>query len=208
MIKIAIGVAALAVALGLNWAAYASAHVTDTAWARRDDALAWTLFERIERRDGAWVVPAELRALDGTPQRLVGALFPLPQLTQADGAALGAVLAPPAKYGCCALSCDPRPNLQVLVEFPTPQQVTEPQRCIAEGVLRLHLGDDGGWSLASLEGARITAIDAAIDATIDTTTAALPEAAGEEPEARSPMHQAESPISGVPTAVATRVARP
>lgn len=194
IVKIAIGCAALVVALGLNWATYASAHVTDTAWSRRADALAWSLFERIERRDGAWIVPAELRALDGTSQRLVGALFPLPQLTQADGAALGAVLAPPAKYGCCALSCDPRPNLQVLVEFPTPRPVSGPQRCIVDGVLRLHLGDDGGWSLASLEGARITPIDAPS------------EPDGQQSE--SQRREARSAVPDARGAAGSRVARP
>jgi hypothetical protein len=107
-----------------------------------------------DRPDLAADVPAELRAQEGRRVTLDGVVFVLKGGVDAGGVRW-CVLMPPSRFGCCGISCDPRPELSVHVDCanrPWSSDGRTQVRATVDGVLRCD-GGSGSWCLWSLEDA-------------------------------------------------------
>jgi hypothetical protein len=143
----------LIVICGINYAAWLSVAARPLP-ERQPGELAWNAFAGISGTDGAWKIPAELRAHHGQAITITGVLVPHPAL-RSGNRLLGALFAPPAKFSCCGLSCDPRPAVTMLVEFASPIPDPGNQRLARiRGVLAAD-GSAIGWAATSLSAATV-----------------------------------------------------
>ncbi len=144
--------AALCIAAA-NWGALRSVASPAAAAIYDSSTDLWRRLEGIAARPDGWSFPAELTALEGATVELTGVLFPLPQLST-DGRLGGALLAPPARFHCCGLACDPRPQLQVFV-IPAGAVPAFAERRLARVSGRLHLQRRPGSAASDITAARI-----------------------------------------------------
>ncbi|GDY14783.1 hypothetical protein LBMAG53_36610 [Planctomycetota bacterium] len=143
----------LIVVVGINYAAWLSV-ATRPLPKLQPGELTWSAFAGISGTDGAWKIPAELRAKHDQAVTITGVLVPHPAL-RSGKQLLGALFAPPAKFSCCGLTCDPRPAVTMLVEFASP--IPDPGK---QRLARIHgvLAADGsatGWAATSLSAATV-----------------------------------------------------
>jgi hypothetical protein len=154
------GFAALAVLLAAgNYGAWIAvrkpeAGGIDPFWAEMEEA-------RIPgRADVAPHFPGALRAKEGERVSITGVAFVSPEGLEGDRVRWF-VLMPPSRYGCCGISCDPRPELNVFVDCsdaPWPANGRRQVMVAAEGRLRLERGT-ASWCLSALEGAVVRPLD-------------------------------------------------
>lgn len=150
---VGIAVAAVGAANWMSWSSVQAKPLPPAATPTSSAALPWDAFNAITGDTQAVHFPEPLAQRDGTPVELVGVLFPLPQLVE-DGKLLGAVLAPPAKFACCGLSCEARSLSLVFVTPAAP--MADPGKRLARitGTLRLHR-EPSHWAPSEVADARI-----------------------------------------------------
>lgn len=126
--------------------------------AAKRDAL-WSAMETVkvpDRPDLPPAFPDELRSREGQRISLTGVAFVTKEGLDS-GRVRWCVLMPPSRYGCCGVSCDPRPELSVYVDCSAaPWTVGETHQVMAtvEGTLRLQR-DGASWCLYTLEDAAV-----------------------------------------------------
>lgn len=154
IILIGAAFSAVGAANWLSWRSLRAEPLPLTAVAHSTAALAWAAFTAISSDASGVRFPAALNARDGSAVELVGVLFALPQLVE-NGNLTGAVLAPPAKFSCCGLSCETR---SVSLVFVTPRgPLADPGRqrlARVTGTLRLH-HEPGHWSPSEVADAQV-----------------------------------------------------
>lgn len=157
MIRALVCLLAVAAIAGANWATWRGSRAPElpvVVPVIAADALAWEPFATIASDEHGVRFPEALQRRAGTPVEMVGVLYPIAQLIE-DGALTGAVLAPPAKFSCCGLSCEAR---SLSLVFIAPAGVfAEPGRkrlARISGTLRLH-PEPGSWSPTEIADARI-----------------------------------------------------
>jgi hypothetical protein len=104
--------------------------------------------------------PEELRAREGTRVSVHGVAFVHPDGVEGDRVKWF-VLMPPSRYGCCGISCDPRPELNVWVDCsasPWPANGKRQVLVTAAGRLRLEKGS-ASWCLTTLEDAVVASVE-------------------------------------------------
>ena len=158
LLRILIAVAAVAAIAAANWASWRGVQAPPlpaAALAVGADALSWEAFAAITGDDRGVRFPPALERREGGAVEMVGVLYPLPQLVE-DGHLLGAVLAPPAKFQCCGLSCEAR-SLSLVFVTPTGVLADPGRKRLARvtGTLRLHR-EPGHWSPGEIADARVT----------------------------------------------------
>jgi hypothetical protein len=153
---VVLGVIALAAA---NVAVIASLHKSDVhehgLWAAMETAKV------SDRADVQAAIPAEVLAQEGRRITMQGVVFQMNAGVE-DGQVRWCVLMPPSRFGCCGISCDPRPELSVYVDcskHPWPAGGAKQRMTTVEGVLRLDR-TGGSWCLYTLEDAVVGAADA------------------------------------------------
>ena len=100
--KLLVGVAVLAI-VSVNWISWQAVRApAPTVTASDSD---WQELHGVVTQGDHTTFPAALIAREGQTMTLTGVLFPLPQMV-VDGRLQAGVLAPPAKFSCCGLSCD------------------------------------------------------------------------------------------------------
>ncbi len=158
LLRIAVVIVALVGIAAANWASWRGVQAPPlpaVAVMTSLEALPWTSFAAITSASDGVHFPAGLEHRDGTAVEMVGVLYPLPQLIE-NGHLLGAVLAPPAKFQCCGLSCEAR---SLSLVFVTPAAaVADPGRkrlVRVTGTLRLHR-EPGHWSPTEIADAQLT----------------------------------------------------
>lgn len=143
----------LIVVIGINYVAWRSVAARPLP-ALQPGELTWNAFAGISGSDGAWKIPAELHVHHGQAVTITGVLVAHPAL-RSGKELLGALFAPPAKFSCCGLSCDPRPAVTMLVEFANPIADPGKQRLARiRGVLSAD-GTATGWAATSLSAATV-----------------------------------------------------
>lgn len=149
---VAFGVALVAGVNVATWRANRTPALASIAPAAGE--LAWELFGEAKRSGATWTFPPALAARDGQEVAIAGVLFPVAQLVEG-GRLAGGIVAPPARFSCCGLTCDAKPQLLVFCDFAEPIPASDrPRLCRARG--RLALDPTGsGWALSSLHGARV-----------------------------------------------------
>ncbi len=154
IILIGAALSAVGAANWLSWNSVRAKPLPPAAVPHTAAVLPWDAFTAISSDAGGVHFPDALSARDGTAVELIGVLFPLPQLIE-NGNLIGAVLAPPAKFSCCELSCEAR---SLSLVFVTPRgPVADPgQRRLARvtGTLRLHR-EPGHWSPSEVADAQV-----------------------------------------------------
>jgi hypothetical protein len=152
-----------ALVVGLGVAALLGANVaTLLAFHRSEDPMEglWKSLETTkipDRSDVAPIFPEDLRAQEGRRVSLSGVVFVMNGGTEGDRVRW-CVLMPRSRYGCCGISCDPRPELSVFVDCAGHDWPTDGRRQVpatVEGRLRLDRRGDS-WCLTSLEDAFVT----------------------------------------------------
>jgi hypothetical protein len=117
----------------------------------------WGLFEDTKISDRTDVAPAfsdALRAHENERISLSGVAFMMPDGLSGDQVRW-CVLMPPSRYGCCGISCDPRPEVSVFVDCSSHQWPASGKKQVlvtVEGRLRLDR-TAGSWCLSTLEDA-------------------------------------------------------
>lgn len=157
IVLVAIG----ALAAGAGWAQWQSVKAPELPPIAPpppgSELLSWEVLGTARKKAGStWEVPQELTRYTGKMVTIDGVLFVMPQLVS-NGTMEGAVLTPPARLGCCAVGCDPRPERMVFVALtmPMPPPVGKTTPCRVTG--RLSLDPSGeSWTLATLEDATLT----------------------------------------------------
>jgi hypothetical protein len=112
------------------------------------------------RADVAPVFPEDLRAQEGRRVSLQGVAFVNRQGVEGDRVRW-CVLMPPSRYGCCGISCDPRPELSVYVDCsaaPWAAPGADQVMATVEGTLRLERGT-GSWCWYTLEDATVRLLE-------------------------------------------------
>jgi hypothetical protein len=107
--------------------------------------------------DAEPVFPEALRSQEGHRISLSGVAFLMNAGVDGDRVNW-CVLMPPSRYGCCGISCDPRPELSVYVNTAAhPWTASGRKQMVAtvEGTLRLERGS-GSWCLYTLDDAVVT----------------------------------------------------
>jgi hypothetical protein len=138
--------------VGANWLGWRAVQAAP-APATGGDA-AWEDFRGVTTRGDSNTFPPALQARDGTLVTLTGVVFTMPQLTR-DGRLMAAVLAPPAKFACCGLSCET--GGAVLCIVPRDPPPDPGRRRLARVSGRLHLQPEaGGLTAMDLQNADIT----------------------------------------------------
>lgn len=153
MLKIALMAMVLSGVVGLNWASW---HGAQAPAAQVVDASGtpWDDFAVITMTPQGQTFPASLHQRAGQVVTMTGVVFVRPELIN-EGLMTAAVLAPPARFACCDLTCDPRANQAVFVELKQPMPAPAHQRLgRVSGRLVLH-PEPGNWCASSLEEARI-----------------------------------------------------
>lgn len=151
----------IATLVGAGLAANAGIFLMLKGSAVERDAM-WSLMEAAKipaRPDVAPTFPQELRAKDGERVSISGVAFVMPDGVQ-DGNVRWCVLMPPARYGCCGVSCDPRPEMTIYVDCSkAPWPVPEGPQVMAtvQGRLRLEKGSES-WCLYTLEDAAVRTV--------------------------------------------------
>ncbi len=107
-----------------------------------DFADSWRALNGVTTDDERNTFPPALQARDGQTLTLRGVLFVVPQLVH-EGRVTAAVLAPPAKFSCCGLSCDAGSTMVCVI--PRAPLADPGRRRLARvtGVLHLHSEADG-----------------------------------------------------------------
>lgn len=154
-----------ALVIGLGVAALVAANVATIVALHKPDGHehgAWAAMETVKVPDDPAVAPAfpdDLRAQDGRRVSLEGVVFVM-SAGVADGAARWCVLMPPSRYGCCGISCNPRPELSVYVDCsrsPWPTSGRKQFIATVEGTFRLKQSADS-WCLYALEDAVVSPV--------------------------------------------------
>lgn len=146
-----IGVMAIAGANWIGWQAIRSpgdASLNDVPMAgvsgseAADFADSWRALNGVTTDDERNTFPPALQAREGQTLTLRGVLFTVPQLVH-EGRVTAAVLAPPAKFSCCGLSCDAGSTMVCVI--PRDPLADPGRRRLARvtGVLHLHPEADG-----------------------------------------------------------------
>jgi hypothetical protein len=154
LVLVTAAVAAVLTANWLAWRGVLTKPLPATAATASAAGLTWDGFAAITGNAEGVVFPAALIAREGAVVEMVGVLYPLPQLVE-QGHLLGAVLAPPAKFACCGLSCEAR-SLSLVFITPKDALPDPGRRRLARvtGILRLHR-EAGHWSPTELEQASV-----------------------------------------------------
>jgi hypothetical protein len=161
--RVAIGViAATALVGGTSWAQWRNVQAPELPGMMVPpppgaELLSWEVLGAARKLPGAgWSVPAALTASSGKLVTIDGVLFVMPQLVS-NGMMEGAVLTPPSRIGCCAITCDPRPERMVYIAMATPLPPPSSKTTPCRVTGRLTLDPSGeSWTLASLDGADLT----------------------------------------------------
>ncbi len=157
MTRMLICVLAVAAIGGANWATWRGSRAPElpvVAPVIAADALAWEPFAAIAGDAHGVQFPEALQRRAGSQVEMVGVLYPIPQLIE-NGALVGAVFAPPAKFSCCGLSCEAR-SLSLVFIAPSTAFADPGRKRLARvsGTLRLH-PEPGSWSPTEVADARI-----------------------------------------------------
>jgi len=139
--------------VGLNWASW---HGAQAPAAQVVDASGtpWEDFAAIEMTPQGQTFPTILTDRAGQMVTMTGVVFVRPELID-QGLMTAAVLAPPARFACCDLTCDPRAHQAVFVALRQPLAAPPQQRLArVTGRLVLH-PEPGNWCPSSLEDAEV-----------------------------------------------------
>lgn len=109
--KALLAIVAVVAVVGANWISWNAARAPALKLDATLDATlnatgaSWQELQGVVTKGDHTTFPAALIAREGQLLTLTGVLFALPQMV-VDGRLHAAVLAPPAKFSCCGLSCD------------------------------------------------------------------------------------------------------
>jgi len=139
-----------------NWLTWRSIQARPVVVAAADPsrALTWDAFATIATSTRGNQFPTPLLTRQGSVVEMVGVIFPMPQLV-VDGALTAGVLAPPARFACCGLTCEQKGQTLVFVEPTVPPPAPTKQRLArVTGTLVLH-PEPGSWCPTTISAARI-----------------------------------------------------
>ena len=154
------------IVVGAVVAALVAANVATLLALHKSDAHEhgpWASMETVkvpDRPDLSPVFPDDLRAHDGKRVTLTGVAFVMNAGVEGDSARW-CVLMPPSRYGCCGISCNPKPELSVFVDCagrPLPTAGRKQFMASVEGTFRLRRSADS-WCLYSLEDAVVSPVE-------------------------------------------------
>jgi len=151
--KVLLAVVGVLAFVSVNWISWHAVRApAPTLTANESD---WQELHGVVTHGDQTTFPSALMAREGQTITLTGVLFPLPQMIVA-GRLQAAVLAPPAKFSCCGLSCDAgSAALVCVIPHDPPADPGRRRMARVTGILALQR-DAAGLTSVDLRDATIT----------------------------------------------------